>query len=266
MKTLLSHKSFNKTSLSCPCRKQVNLTRSDSIDSDRQHSTFTARGSIPIPLTTLTSLLHTHKSHLRVKNTTIAPCKGITDSGNSSFFYPLVVAEEISSGIVSVTVTALSQRYSGDFVGLMESPCPNPEVDTGLGHKLKWCFSLWSNDGCVWKQQGPVYEYQHREAFHPPLNEGDCVRMEVNMDSKPRTLQFFVNGEAGQSYVSGLPTLVRVAFIAYSEESSVRVDRIVRQSNATPIKPGTRRLNWDDLNSRKPTYPYVIHSPRHSDW
>ncbi|KAK2957362.1 hypothetical protein BLNAU_7740 [Blattamonas nauphoetae] len=41
-------------------------------------------------------------------------------------------------------------------------------------------------------------------------NEGDCVRMEVDLDSTPRTLLFFVNGEGGECYVSGIPSSVRI--------------------------------------------------------
>ncbi|KAK2941717.1 hypothetical protein BLNAU_23379 [Blattamonas nauphoetae] len=45
---------------------------------------------------------------------------------------------------------------------------------------------------------------------HSELKESDCVRMEVDLDSTLRTVQFFVNGEAGRSYVSGLPPSVRI--------------------------------------------------------
>ncbi|KAK2946836.1 hypothetical protein BLNAU_18214 [Blattamonas nauphoetae] len=250
MKTLLSHQGFNETSLSCTSVRHVNLAHSDSINSDRQNSTFPRPKSIPIPLTTLASLLHTHKSHLRVKNTTITPCKGIYDSGNTIFNYPLVVAEDISSGIVSVTVTVLSHEAGQLIIGLIDSSHPNSELGTGLGCDSKW------------------FEIEHRETCHPPLKEGDCVRMEVDMDSKPRTLQFFVNGEAGQFYVSDLPTLVRVTFMTFFEGTSVRVDRIVRQSKATPIKPGTSRLDWEEINSRMPTCNSVTNCPRHFnyDW
>ncbi|KAK2940591.1 hypothetical protein BLNAU_24505 [Blattamonas nauphoetae] len=250
------------------CIERLGFSLANSIDTKLQDSTFVARGSIPIPLTTLPPLLHADKSHLRVKNTTFNPCKGVNESGNSIFNYPLVVSEEISSGIVSVTVTILSKNFVRTIVGLMESPRQNPEVDTGLGCGSKYCFSLWSNDGCVWLQQGPGFETRHGGTCHPPLKEGDCVRMEVGMDSKPRTLQFFVNGEAGQFYVSDLPTLVRIAFIAFYEGTSVRVDRITRQSNATPIKPGTSRLDWEEINSRMPACNSVANCPRHDyfDW
>ncbi|KAK2940463.1 hypothetical protein BLNAU_24635 [Blattamonas nauphoetae] len=187
----------------------------NSIDTKLQDSTFVARGSIPIPLTTLPPLLHADKSHLRVKNTTFNPCKGVNESGNSIFNYPLVVSEEISSGIVSVTVTILPKLSALSHLvlpqsfelSLIVSRCGRMTVVCGFN-----------------KDQ-----------------EGDCVRMEVGMDSKPRTLQFFVNGEAGQFYVSDLPTLVRIAGHQF-----VWIALLVNQrnTNQTWNKPNTRLVHY----------------------
>ncbi|KAK2945072.1 hypothetical protein BLNAU_20017 [Blattamonas nauphoetae] len=90
--------------------------------------------------------------------------------------------------------------------GLIDSTTSIPKFDDWVGCYLDNCFVLWLNDGCVWKQQKAWDEIHHYGTCHPPLKVGDCVRMEVDMDSKPQTVQFFVNGEAGQHYVSDLPT------------------------------------------------------------
>ncbi|KAK2942435.1 hypothetical protein BLNAU_22668 [Blattamonas nauphoetae] len=69
------------------------------------------------------------------------------------------------------------------------------------------------------------------------MRDGDCVRMEVDMDSTPRTVQFFVNGESGECFVSGLPLSVRIAFTVSVVETFLRIDRIAQQERPTPITP-----------------------------
>ncbi|KAK2942063.1 hypothetical protein BLNAU_9989 [Blattamonas nauphoetae] len=79
---------------------------------------------------------------------------------------------------------------------------------------------------------------------HSKLKEGDCVRMEVEMDSNPRTLQFFVNGESGRCFVSGLPRSVRIGFSVFGQGTSFRIDRIAEQQRPTPIAPDMREFVW----------------------
>ncbi|KAK2951129.1 hypothetical protein BLNAU_13972 [Blattamonas nauphoetae] len=74
------------------------------------------------------------------------------------------------------------------------------------------------------------------------LHEGDCVRMEVDLDSAPRTVQFFVNGETGRSYVSGIPSSVRIGFSLFGEGTSFRIDNISRLSQPTPISEGMNEV------------------------
>ncbi|KAK2945074.1 hypothetical protein BLNAU_20019 [Blattamonas nauphoetae] len=126
--------------------------------------------------------------------------------------------------------------------GLIDSTTSIPKFDDWVGCYLDNCFVLWLNDGCVWKQQKAWDEIHHYGTCHPPLKVGDCVRMEVDMDSKPQT------------------------FIGFYEGTSICVYRIAGQSKPTPMKKGRRKLNWAELRSYKPRYCSVEKCPRRWDW
>ncbi|KAK2945337.1 hypothetical protein BLNAU_19726 [Blattamonas nauphoetae] len=70
---------------------------------------------------------------------------------------------------------------------------------------------------------------------HYALTEGDCVRMEMDMHSTPRTVQFLLNGESSRWFVTGLPPSVRIGFSVFAQETSFRIDRIVKQTQPTPM-------------------------------
>ncbi|KAK2951130.1 hypothetical protein BLNAU_13973 [Blattamonas nauphoetae] len=90
------------------------------------------------------------------------------------------------------------------------------------------------------------------EDCHSVLKEGDCVRMEVDLDSTPRTVQFFVNGWAGMCYMSGLPSSVRIGFSVAGKGTSFRINNISRsasvcQNNAVLLEPAMTPNAWNPL-------------------
>ncbi|KAK2951110.1 hypothetical protein BLNAU_13953 [Blattamonas nauphoetae] len=124
----------------------------------------------PTPLVTLPPMDFTYPSHFSIMHTTIV--HAIDDSNGNSFWSSVLLSNPFTSGVVSITMTLLSKRY-GNIVA--------DSVSLNTSGYIKFNTpSSRSNAPC-----------------HSPLNGGDSVRMEVDLDSTPRTVQFFVNGEAG---------------------------------------------------------------------
>ncbi|KAK2957309.1 hypothetical protein BLNAU_7687 [Blattamonas nauphoetae] len=122
----------------------------------------------------------------------------------------------------------------------MDYSSPIPQIDEKLGVHVKNSVGL--------SQHGFLHfntpSETSSEDCTPLLKEGHCVRMELDLDSTPRTLQFFVNGKAGKVYMSGIPSSVRIGFSVVEQETSFRIDNISRLSRPTPISERTRGKKW----------------------
>ncbi|KAK2952215.1 hypothetical protein BLNAU_12774 [Blattamonas nauphoetae] len=125
----------------------------------------------------------------------------------------------------------LTHSHGSFHFGLMDSNDPIPKVDEILGSKVKNSASLCSF-GNLFFNTPSSQSYRYCTNL---LHEGDCVRMEVDLDSTPRTVQFFVNGEVGWFYVSGIPSSVRIGVSVLFQGSSLRIDNISRLSQPTPF-------------------------------
>ncbi|KAK2949964.1 hypothetical protein BLNAU_15107 [Blattamonas nauphoetae] len=124
--------------------------------------------------------------------------------------------------------------------GLMDSTSRIPEIGEALGCQVHDSVSL-DQYGYLNYNTPSIRSYHD---CHPSLHEGDCVRMEVDLDSIPRTVKFFVNGEAGECYMSGIPSSVRIGFSVYGEGLSFRIDNISRLSRPTPLSEGMNEVKW----------------------
>ncbi|KAK2946618.1 hypothetical protein BLNAU_18454 [Blattamonas nauphoetae] len=113
----------------------------------------------------------------------------------------------------------------------MNSASPLPEIGEELGYNVKNSIAL-NRLGWLYLSTPSSRSGQY---CHSELKEGDCVRMEVDLDSTPRTVQFFVKGKAGRCYMSGIPSSVRIGFSVKGEGTSFRIDNISRLSRPTPI-------------------------------
>ncbi|KAK2946621.1 hypothetical protein BLNAU_18457 [Blattamonas nauphoetae] len=120
----------------------------------------------------------------------------------------------------------------------MDSSSPIPKIGEALGFNVKNSVGL-NTDGNLWVNtpSSNLQCYCHSE-----LNQGDCVRIIVDLDSTPRTLQFFVNGMAGDWYVSGIPSSVRIGFSVAYLRALFRIDNISRLFRPTPISDEMRRV------------------------
>ncbi|KAK2946922.1 putative RhoGEF domain containing protein [Blattamonas nauphoetae] len=132
-------------------------------------------------------------------------------------------------------------RGSGTIAfGLMKSNSPLPQVGELLGNKVKNSISL-NRSGSLWVKTPSSHSLQD---CHTVLREGDSVRMEVDLSSTPRTVQFFVNGEAGECYMSGIPSSVRIGSSIRGGGGSFRIDSISRLSQPSPILEGMLEIKW----------------------
>ncbi|KAA6399595.1 MAG: hypothetical protein EZS28_004874 [Streblomastix strix] len=89
----------------------------------------------------------------------------------------------------------------------------------------------------------------HIEAYTQNVEmfkEGDRIAMELNMDSNPRTLTFFINDKEQKVYVSNLPKAVRFWAFLYQENSSFKIlsfDRIPKPTAKHSF--GSKELKWE---------------------
>ncbi|KAK2951096.1 hypothetical protein BLNAU_13939 [Blattamonas nauphoetae] len=135
----------------------------------------------PTPLITLPRMDFTDPSLFSIMHTTIVH----TTDNSPSYWRSVLLSNPFTSGILSFTITILSFRdayIAVDSIGLNKSGYVKFNTPSETSYVI----------------------------CHSELNEGDCIRMEVDLDSTPRTVQFFVNGKAGECYMSGIPSSVRI--------------------------------------------------------
>ncbi|KAK2949950.1 hypothetical protein BLNAU_15092 [Blattamonas nauphoetae] len=192
------------------------------------------------PLQTLPSVNFSDPSKFSIMRTTITRTElSRNKSAKKDVWSSALLSDPFTSGIVSITITILSFPRSFHF-GLMDSTSPIPKIGEILGYNVKNSVAL-NTDGTLWVNTPSSDSYHD---CHPDLEEGDCVRMEVDLDSTPRTVQFFVNGEAVKYYVSGIPSSVQIGFSIYSQRTAFRIDNISRLPQPTPISEEMEELKW----------------------
>ncbi|KAK2952221.1 hypothetical protein BLNAU_12780 [Blattamonas nauphoetae] len=167
--------------------------------------------SVPTQLQTLPQLDFTDPPHFFIDRTSITRTSLGRYIYGLSFWSSALLSDPFSAGVVSLTITILklptsSVSLADFFFGLMDSNNPIPANGRALGNNVQYSISL-SSKGHLFILTPPSRSFRY---CHSNLHEGDCVRMEVDLDSTPRTVQFFVNGEAGKYYVSGIPSSVRI--------------------------------------------------------
>ncbi|KAK2950088.1 hypothetical protein BLNAU_15010 [Blattamonas nauphoetae] len=195
-------------------------------------STSSTKPHPPTPLRTIPPLTFTNSSHFSVIHTTITRTGFGTDDNGYSLWSSVLLSNPFTSGIVSITITILSlpSIYTSLCLGLMDSTSSIPKLGEGLGTSVDYSVGL--NRYGVLNVNTPSSGSD--QYYHSDLLEGDCIRMEVDLDSTPRTVQFFVNSKTMKCYVSGIPSSVRIGFCVHEEETSFRIDNISRLSRPTP--------------------------------
>ncbi|KAK2954860.1 hypothetical protein BLNAU_10190 [Blattamonas nauphoetae] len=127
----------------------------------------------------------------------------------------VLLSEPITTGVVSVTFVVLtlaeSLEQEGFFnFGLLDSSMAVPQLGQVLGKDVKNSFGLSTSSGNLLLFNQILLEAE----CHFNVSKKARIVMEVNMDSTPRTVQFFVNGKALERYVSEIPESVRFGVCA----------------------------------------------------
>ncbi|KAK2957967.1 hypothetical protein BLNAU_7143 [Blattamonas nauphoetae] len=211
----------------------------------------------PARLVSLPRLLIVDPSHFIVDRSTITRSTLGLNTELCPIESPLFIEKTITEGVVSITITILSLSASDSYgdirFGLLDSTVSFSSInnslyfrfDRALGRSLLNSVAITSYNGCL-KFTLPSSKHNPEWQFcHYALTEGDCVRMEVDMDSTPRKVQFFVNGKDGGSYVSGLPPSVKIGFSVSNFGLSFRIDRITQHEHPTPITPEMKEIRWN---------------------
>ncbi|KAK2946599.1 hypothetical protein BLNAU_18435 [Blattamonas nauphoetae] len=194
----------------------------------------------PRPLPKLPLLDFTNQSHFSINRTIFTRTAFREDDDGYPVWSSVVLSKPFTSGIISITITILSTSNGYIRFGLMDSTSPIPKTDKTLGLNVENSVSL-DNYGTLWFSTPSSDSFEDCTSF---LKEGACLRMEVDLDSTPRTLQFFKNGRAGQHYMSELPSSVRIGFSVWKPETSFRIDNISRLSQPTPISDEMMEVKW----------------------
>ncbi|KAK2946026.1 hypothetical protein BLNAU_19037 [Blattamonas nauphoetae] len=198
--------------------------------------------SVTLTVPAVSSFIFTCPSHFRVNNNEITRTGVGTNPYGGSAWSSVLLPNIFTNGVISVEITILSLDYDTGNIhfGLMDSSSPIPALGALLGSRVRNSVSL-NNDGYL---NFSTTSSTLCSCYRSELAEGDCVRMEVDLDSTPRTLQFFVNGDAGWCYVSGIPSSVRIGTSVKGDGTSFRIDNISRLSHPTPILEEMMEVKW----------------------
>ncbi|KAK2954506.1 hypothetical protein BLNAU_10526 [Blattamonas nauphoetae] len=219
----------------------------EDIDSIDGHGETSNRSVVSIPLykaptllQTLPPLDFTDPSHFSVNGTVLSRTTHGRSVGGYWVWSSVLLSDPFTCGVVSVTITILNKLAFSLRFGLMDSAFGVPDIDTALGYNIENSLGLHTNGSL----QFNIPSSRANESCFNVVNEGDCVRMEVDMDSTPRTVQFKVNGEAGRYFMSGIPSSIRIGFSTCAAGSSIRIDNISRLSQPTPISEDMVEQRW----------------------
>ncbi|KAK2954597.1 putative Protein kinase domain containing protein [Blattamonas nauphoetae] len=208
------------------------------------------RSSILTVQKQLPSLVFTDPSHFIVEDNIITST-GLSTKKRygkikptwSSFFLP----EPITEGIVAISLTYLTLPSKGpnerypvkSFFGLIDGTAPIPEKGQKLG-KVQNSIAL-STEGDL---HFMTEKGQEEIDISSLLGSGCTVVVEINMDSNPRTVQFFVNGKTTNTVVLDLPESIRVGFSTKGFGVTVRFDRITNLNYGSPISDQMSVFGW----------------------
>ncbi|KAK2951102.1 hypothetical protein BLNAU_13945 [Blattamonas nauphoetae] len=132
---------------------------------------------VPTPLITLPPMDFTYPSQFSIMHTTI-----VHNSYNPPYYWrSALLSAPVESGVVSITITILSKRDGYIRFGLMDYSSPIPAIGEELGNYVK--------NSVGFEKSGNLYyntpSSRSHECSHSRLNEGGCVRMEVDLEATP---------------------------------------------------------------------------------
>ncbi|KAK2946168.1 hypothetical protein BLNAU_18912 [Blattamonas nauphoetae] len=228
--------------------EEKSLSENDDVDED--HGTDVDEKKRQLPTMKLPELLFTDNSHFIIRNNIITRTEKGTDKKGRTRPSTVLFSEPITKGVVSVTFVVLTLSRSIDkkgFInlGLLDSSLPVPHLGRVLGENVKHSIGFTAILGKLHVYSRSKLEKDFRYSW---MYNKTRIVMEVNMDSTPRTVQFFINGKAGKCYVSGIPESVRIGFSADVMGTSLQNTNIIHSTQPTPITDKRKEIKWTDTN------------------
>ncbi|KAK2946495.1 hypothetical protein BLNAU_18600 [Blattamonas nauphoetae] len=239
--------------------RNVNLEKEEELE--RRKHLFTNPAS-PISISTEDIVLSTrleipnllsHESETHnfeiSDNTITRTCSDEDPDWNTTLF-----EERISEGVVSVAITVLAipkakDSKGGLLFGLVDTHSRKLQDRDRIGDDIPNSIAIAPRKGPLYVVLPSTKQKEKTIIFSAPLSEGDRVVLEVNMDARPRTAVFIVNGNVPLTFVSGLPPSIRFGLSMKNGGVSVRFDGMSRLKRATPLRR-VNEIKWNPKDLR----------------
>ncbi|KAK2956003.1 putative Membrane-associated tyrosine- and threonine-specific cdc2-inhibitory kinase [Blattamonas nauphoetae] len=219
------------------------LQKSKELKPERSDS----RNSEETTLSALPRLYMVAPRAFNMNGTTITRTDDLKDGSGIATLNTVLFEEVLTKDIVSASITLQSLPQQGNTpgivcFGLMESSSTIYSIGAGLGMTIDNSVAV-SHFGILFQKGSPSSSISNHP-LESSVGEGGRIRIEINMDSTPRTARFFLNGNPLSKYVSGIPESVRIGVSLHLQGTSIRVDSFTRLSQPTPTTRAAEELKW----------------------
>ncbi|KAK2944881.1 hypothetical protein BLNAU_20224 [Blattamonas nauphoetae] len=122
--------------------------------------------------------------------------------------------DPVTDGVVSVAITVLAipeakDSEEGLLFGLVDALAREIGSYHQLGQGVQNSIAFAPRKGSVHLRLPSTKQNAKKTVISHRLSEGDRVVLEVDMDARPRTAVFIINGNVPLTFVSGLPPSIR---------------------------------------------------------
>ncbi|KAK2940192.1 hypothetical protein BLNAU_24898 [Blattamonas nauphoetae] len=159
--------------------------------------------------------------------------------------------ERISEGVVAKSVSLFgkcSDSEEGLMFGLVDAQSEKIGERDQLGDDVPNSIALAPKNGKLHTNCHPLNK-KDKHIIFLPVSAGDKVVLEVDMDARPRTAVFIVNGNVPLTFVSGLPPSIRFGLSMKNKGVSIRFDGMSGLKRATPLRR-VNEIKWNPEDLR----------------
>ncbi|KAK2954521.1 putative NEK/NEK6 protein kinase [Blattamonas nauphoetae] len=183
-----------------------------------------------------------------------------THDGRTQKWSSTLFGDIISEGVVSLAITLLAMptpqsSAPGLMFGLVDALSRSIDHEDQLGENVPNSIAYDPKKGTLHTAIPSTNLQEKQWIISPRMSEGDRMLLEVDMDARPRTAVFIINGNVPLTFVSGLPPSIRFGLSMKQEGVSVRFDGLSRLKQATPLRR-VHEIKWNrpELTDRQDLY------------
>ncbi|KAA6403579.1 MAG: putative aurora kinase a [Streblomastix strix] len=138
-----------------------------------------------------------------------------------------------------------------DHFGIADASVTFPQGEWPFQNKYEEEFIAYQNNGILCHCDGQANK-------NDSFQDGKRIAMEVNMDSNPRTLNFFVDDKIQPYFIINIPSAIRFWILLYYISSYFKVTRFEKLSTPSTVDAtGQIALKWKEKwKVNVPTSPY----------